>query len=183
MQKKAEKQVSGRRMVTVVMLNEQRLEIAVEVCKQVITSSIWGLFNMWHIYYIYSAIFVFITFYLYSPIAMLWTQVLSFHRAQQKFKSFSLRSQNILVSQKRSILASPELKVPPFDGKLWLINYFWDFLYNANCRGKLTLTVDFLILDEEHLFLDFDTKLSKYASAGWKEQVCLLSLLYMNCHF
>jgi hypothetical protein len=36
MQKKAEKQVSGRRMVTVVMLNEQRLEIAVEVCKQVI---------------------------------------------------------------------------------------------------------------------------------------------------
>jgi hypothetical protein len=40
MQKKAEKQVSGRRMVTVVMLNEQRLEIAVEVCKQVITSSI-----------------------------------------------------------------------------------------------------------------------------------------------
>ena len=54
MQKKAEKQVSGRRMVTVVMLNEQRLEVAVEVCKHVIAYEAYLIFRVHYFLFVFT---------------------------------------------------------------------------------------------------------------------------------
>ncbi|XP_028396908.1 tyrosine-protein phosphatase non-receptor type 13-like [Dendronephthya gigantea] len=82
--KKAEKKLSGRRMVTVVMLNEQRLQMAVEIS---------------------------------TKVQELFAQITKY----------------IGVTEK---------------------------IYFGLTR----------IEDDEHLFLDFDTKLSKYAPTGWKEQ-------------
>ena len=56
---------------------------------------------------------------------------------------------------------------------------FYDF--NSRSDNNVFVCLFTLILDDEHLFLDFDTKLSKHAPAGWKEQVCLCSFQYENC--